>query len=64
MSMSIDSTVNAAQTLNVASTQQEVQTLMLRKTLDLQTQIVTDIMKSMPSLATEGSLGRNVNTYV
>ncbi|MEQ4617640.1 MAG: putative motility protein [Corticimicrobacter sp.] len=64
MSMSIDSTVNAAQTLNAASTQQEVQTLMLRKTLDLQTQIVTDIMKSMPSLATEGSLGRNVNTYV
>lgn len=64
MSMSIDSTVNAAQALNSASTQQEVQTLMLRKTLDLQTQIVTDIMKSMPALATEGSLGRNINTYV
>lgn len=63
MSMSVEATVGSALALQNFNTQQEAQMLLLRKVLDQQTQIVTQIMDTMPALASEGSLGTRVNTY-
>lgn len=63
MSMSVENTVSVALSLQAATAGQEKQMIMLRKSLDAQTQMVTDIMKTMPQLETSGSLGTNVNTY-
>ena len=63
MSMSVENTVSTALSLQAATVGQEKQMIMLRKTLDAQTETVNEIMKSMPNLATEGPLGTNVNTY-
>lgn len=65
MSMSVEATVGAAVALQNFNVQQEAQANLLRKTLDIKTQMVTDVLASMPSttLAASGSLGTNVNTY-
>lgn len=63
MSMSVENTVSVALSLQAATAGQEKQMTMLRKTLDIQAQTVSDVMKSMPQLAQEGKLGTNVNTY-
>ncbi len=63
MSMSVENTVSVALSLQAATAGQEKQMIMLRKSLDAQTQMVTDIMKTMPQLETSGSVGTNVNTY-
>ena len=63
MSMSVENTVSVALSLQAATAGQEKQMIMLRKSLDAQTQMVTDVLKTAPSLATEGSLGTQVNTY-
>ena len=63
MSMSVENTVSMALSLQAATVGQEKQMTMLRKTLDAQTETVSQIMKSMPDLAAEGPLGTKVNTY-
>ncbi|MGE4368145.1 MAG: putative motility protein [Burkholderiaceae bacterium] len=63
MSLSVETTASAALSLQAATLGQEKQMILLRKTLDAQTQMVTDVLKTAPSLATEGSLGTQVNTY-
>ncbi|HUH87815.1 MAG TPA: putative motility protein [Pusillimonas sp.] len=65
MSMSVEATVGAAVALQNFNVHQEAQANLLRKTLDIKTQLVTDVLASMPSttLATSGSLGTNINTY-
>ena len=63
MSMSVENTVSMALSLQAATAGQEKQMTMLRKSLDIQAQTVTEVMKSMPQLETSGSVGTNVNTY-
>ena len=62
MSMSVENTVSTALSLQGATLGQEKQMILLRKTLDSQAQAMAQIMESMPKLATEGSVGTNINT--
>lgn len=66
MSMSVEATVSGALALDAYTTRQSIDMTLLRKTLDMQAQIITQVMEGMPQaqLATSGSLGRNVNTFV
>ena len=63
MDASIEGTVSSALALQAAGLQQQKQMTLLRQTLDIQSTTVTEILQSMPQLATEGSVGRNVNTF-
>lgn len=65
MDASISSTVSASLTMNQAQTHQEVQTSMLKGALENQKQQAATLMESVsagPSLATEGSVGTQINT--
>jgi hypothetical protein len=61
--MSVENTVSMALSMQAATAGQEKQMAILRKSLDIQAQTVNEIMKSMPQLATSGSVGTKVNTY-
>lgn len=63
MDMSVEGTVSTALALQSAGVHQQKQMLILKQALDLESTTVTEIMQSLPQLATDGSLGRNINTY-
>lgn len=63
---SVNSTVNAALTLQHSNQNQEVQANLLRKSLDGQALQMDQLMSSveLPStLAADGSTGTQINTY-
>jgi hypothetical protein len=63
MDLSVEAVVNTALALKGATAQQDQQMLLLRKTLDMQTQTVTALLESAkPRLATHGMVGTQLHT--
>jgi len=63
MDLALAQTILSSRT---AAAYQDAQVSMLRKTMDTQKEAASRLIDSMSAtmpLATEGSLGRNVNTY-
>lgn len=63
---SVNSAVNTSLALQQHNQNQEVQTSLLRKSLDGQTAQMNQLMSSLetqPTLATSGSVGTQINTY-
>lgn len=63
---SVSSTVGTALALQQNNQNQDVQTNLLRKSLDSQASQMGQLMSSLesqPTLATTGSVGTNINTY-
>jgi hypothetical protein len=57
--------VNMALSMQSADTSATVGTLMLRKSLNLASSEISTLMQSVsPQLATSGTLGTQINTYV
>ncbi|KEA52921.1 MULTISPECIES: YjfB family protein [Mangrovibacter] len=48
--------------LSTMQTNNEVSTLMLRKTLDNQESVATQLINAVPSLPANPAVGRNINT--
>jgi hypothetical protein len=64
MDISPSAMANMALSMQSASTNETVGTLMLRKSLNLASSEVSSLMQSVsPQLATSGTLGTQVNTY-
>jgi len=62
----VQSSVSAVQQANSAGGDDAVQTLMLKRALDLQARDAAQLISALPAqaaLATEGSVGTRVNTY-
>ncbi|WP_442596947.1 putative motility protein [Parapusillimonas sp. JC17] len=63
MSMSIDATVSTALAIETANAQQQQQMTVLRKTLDMQADAITNLVESaVPRLATVGNVGTILHT--
>lgn len=65
MEMSVNNMVNAALAMKQSQDATEIQTSVLKKTLDTQADQMTQLMSSVstvPQLATEGLVGTRVNT--
>ena len=63
MDLSVEAVVNTALALQGATAQQDQQMLLLRKSLDAQTQLVQDLVAPVaPKLATSGSVGTLLHT--
>ena len=63
MDLSVEAVVNTALALQGATAQQDQQMLLLRKSLDAQTQLVQDLIPpAAPKLATSGSVGTLLHT--
>ncbi|AWN15533.1 putative motility protein [Salinisphaera sp. LB1] len=63
---SVNSTVSTAMALQQHNQNQDVQTNLLRKSLDSQASQMSQLMSSLetqPALATTGSVGTQINTY-
>ena len=63
MDMSVESAVNTALAMQSMQLAQNAQMLVLKRTLDAQAAAMAGVLQAMPQLATEGSLGTNVNTF-
>lgn len=63
MDISPSAMANMALSMQSASTNATVGTLMLRKSLDIASSEVSTLMQSAPKLATSGTLGTQINTY-
>jgi len=62
----VSAAVNSASNSDVGTVQGAASTLVLRKALDVQAANATallDALPEQPALATEGSVGRNINTF-
>ncbi|NYT81131.1 putative motility protein [Alcaligenaceae bacterium] len=63
MSMSIDATVSTALAIETANAHQQQQMTVLRKTLDMQADAITNLVESaVPRLATVGNVGTVLHT--
>lgn len=65
-SASIGAAVNSASNSDPDTVQGVASTLMLKKVLDVQAQGAIALLNALPqqpALATEGSVGRNINTF-
>lgn len=65
-SASIGAAVNSASNSDPDTVQGVASTLMLKKALDVQAQGAIALLNALPqqpALATEGSVGRNINTF-
>lgn len=65
MNMSVEGAVGAAVAMQDAQLTQNVQMLVLKKSLDMQAAAMVSLVQSipqMPKLATQGAVGTNVNT--
>jgi hypothetical protein len=63
MDISPSAMANLALSMQSANTNATVDTLMLRKSLNLASSEVSALMQSAPQLATSGTLGTQINTY-
>lgn len=64
MDISPSAMANMALSMQSASTNATVGTLMLRKSLNLASSEISSLMQSVsPQLATSGTLGTQINTY-
>jgi len=61
MDMSLSLLVDTSMQLQQSQQNQNVQTTVLKKTLDIQAQTATKLLDSIP-LATSGSVGTQINT--
>ena len=65
-SASVSAAVNSASTSDLGTVQGAASTMVLKKALDVQAQGAIALLNALPqqpSLATQGSVGRNVNTF-
>ncbi|WNL43865.1 putative motility protein [Halomonas sp. PAMB 3264] len=68
MDIAASNAVSQALYMNQAQTAEQAQMQLFRQALDMQAQQVTEVLASanmtaQPDLATEGSLGTQINTY-
>ncbi|WNL40535.1 putative motility protein [Halomonas sp. PAMB 3232] len=68
MDITASNAVSQALYMNQAQTAEQAQMQLFRQALDMQAQQVTEVLASanvtaQPDLATEGSLGTQINTY-
>ena len=63
MDISPSAMANLALNMQSANANETVGTLMLRKSLNLASSEVSQLMQSAPQLATSGTLGTQINTY-
>jgi len=65
-STSVSAAVNSASNGELGTVQAAASTLVLKKALDMQASGAVELLNALPqqpALATEGSVGRNVNTF-
>jgi len=65
-SASVSAAVNSASNGDLGSVQGAASTLVLKKALDVQAQSAIALLNTLPqqpALATQGSVGRNLNTF-
>lgn len=65
-SASVSAAVNSASSSDLGSVQSAASTLVLRKALDVQAAGAIALLNALPqqpALATQGSVGRNINTF-
>ncbi|THG79297.1 putative motility protein [Pseudomonas sp. A-1] len=63
MSISVEGMASAALAMQQQQLSQNIQTSVLKKALDAESSTTTQLLQSMPQLATEGTLGTRINTY-
>lgn len=61
MDIAVESAVSAALGLKSAAAAQDQQNVLLRKVLDNNAQTITNLVDSVPKLATMGSVGTNLH---